>query len=84
MTSEDLKLYNQIDSILHSEWNPVDISEVSKHEYQTYLPYLFCLKKAGADSEVLAQTLSDFESHILGMTSDIYRCTQIARRIESL
>ena len=84
MTSEDLKLYYQIDDILQSEWNPVDISGSPKDEYQTYLPYIFCLKRAGADSEFLAQTLKEFESHILGMHGDMHRCTDIARRIEGL
>lgn len=79
-----MRLYNQIDDILHSEWHPIDVSGLPKDEYQVYLPYIFCLKKAGADSKMLTQTLIDFESHILGMTGDLRRCTNIARRIENL
>jgi hypothetical protein len=84
MTTEDLRLYKQIDEILYSEWNPIGVSDLPRDEYQSYLPKIFGLKKSGASSEIIAQTLSEYEEYILGMAGDIETCRLLAQKINNL
>ena len=84
MNAEDLRLHKRIDEILYFDWNPIGIGDLPRDEYHSYIPQIFHLKKPGASSEIIAQTLIEYEFHILGMVGDIDKCRPIAKKIETL
>jgi len=84
MNADDLRLYKRIDEILYFDWNPIGVSGLPRDEYQSYLPSIFRLKKSGADIESIAQSLTEHEAHILGVTGNIDQCRLIAKKIKSL
>ena len=90
MKKADRDLYLAIDKILWEDWDPIGINdnENIRDEYQSYVPYLFSLKKQGADNHKIAQHLYQLETVNMGMTGDIDlvldHCKMVAQKIINL
>ncbi|SEL09113.1 hypothetical protein [Parapedobacter koreensis] len=86
MTIEQKILYQKIDEILWTEWDPIGVNvyEEARDEYHSYVPQIFSLKIHGADAEVIASTLFKIETGRMGLLGDIEHCREIAGKIVGL
>lgn len=75
-------LYQTIDEILWSEWDP--IGGVPRDEYQGYTPSILRLVLNGADKNKIANKLFEIETKTLGMPGNIDNCRRIAEKIINL
>ena len=78
MNPADLELYKKIDKIIYYDWNPIGVINLPRDEYQSYIPRIFSLKKAGASVKEIAEVLFKLESETMGMKSKIENCVPIA------
>ncbi|HEX3078969.1 MAG TPA: hypothetical protein VHQ04_00840, partial [Puia sp.] len=84
LSLRDKEIYKKIDEILYYEWNPIGIEDLPRNEYQSYIPIIFNLKKAGASNEEIATTLFQIESDDIGMPGTIEFCRTIAKKVEDI
>ncbi|SEL89174.1 hypothetical protein SAMN05421740_112137 [Parapedobacter koreensis] len=86
MTFEQKILYQKIDEILWSDWDPIGVNvyEEARDEYYGYLPQIFGLKIHGANQETIASTLFKIETETMGLLRNIEHCREIAGKIVEL
>jgi len=77
-------LFNKIEHILYSDWNPTGDPGVAKNEYESYVPVIMKLKKEGASAETIARTLHLIESEKMGMKGSLEHCRKVAHKIMDL
>jgi hypothetical protein len=69
MTSEQEKIYNEINEILWNDWDLIGINdEAPRDEYQSYTPAIFSLKIKGADKKAIAEKLYEIETIRMGLS----------------
>jgi len=58
---QELKLYGQVDEILHYMWDPIGVAGVTqaRDEYYSYLPQVFQLVLKNESKEKIAAYLLD-------------------------
>lgn len=79
------KLYQKIDEILWSDWDPIGINDVApRDEYQSYTPIIFKLKRSGANEEEIANKLHQIETETIGVGGSFLNCEKVARKIIEL
>ena len=80
--AKDFLLYKKIDDILWYDWDPIGVKDLApRDEYQSYVPDIFNLKKAGADRNQIANALFKFETENMGMGGTLENCLIIADKI---
>jgi hypothetical protein len=77
-------LFNKIEHILYSDWNPMGGPGIPKNEYESYVPVIMKLKKEGASAETIAQTLHQIESEKMGKKGSLEHCRKVANKIMDL
>jgi hypothetical protein len=80
----DQSLFNKISHILFTDWNPIGYADIPKNEYESYVPQIIELKKTGASSETIAQTLHQIECNKMGMKGSLEHCRKVAAKIKDL
>ena len=79
------ELYQAIDEILWTDWDPIGINEVApSDEYQSYTPAILNLKIKGADCETITNRLHDIEINTIGVLGNLDRCRKVAEKISRL
>jgi len=82
---EPTNLYEAIDLILWSDWDPIGINDIApRDEYKSYTPTIFKLITNGSDKETIAKTLHEIETVTIGVMGDIEHCRQVADKIINL
>lgn len=82
---EPITLFDTIDYILWSEWDPIGINDIApRDEYKSYTQTIFELKNRGADKELIAKTLHKIETETMGLFGNFDHCEQIAEKIIKL
>lgn len=86
MTSEQKKLYNEIDDILWKDWDPIGVDDIKevRDEYQSYTPHIFSLTIHSSDKTKLADYLYELETKNMGLTGNKENCEKIASKIFEL
>lgn len=69
---QEMKLYRQIDEILHYIWDPIGIAGVAeaRDEYSSYLPQVFQLVLKNNDKNKIASYLIEIETNRMGATAN--------------
>lgn len=82
-TPTQKKLYELIDEILWTDWDPIGVNDIedARYEYQGYTPHIFSLKIQDADKTKIAEHLYTIETINMGMQGDKNRCMKIALKI---
>ena len=79
------KLYQELDEILWKEWDPIGVNDIAtRDEYQSYTPMIFTLKRKGSNEEEIANKLYQIETETIGVTGNLQRCKEVARKIIEL
>jgi hypothetical protein len=79
------ELYQTIDEILWTDWDPIGINEVApRDEYQSYTPTILNLKIKGVDSETIANKLHEIETNTIGVLGNLDKCRAVADKISKL
>lgn len=90
MKKQYKELYDKIDEILWSDWDPIGINDIEniRDEYSSYVPYIVKLKLEGADIIKIANHLYQLETVSIGMTGNkelvMEHCKEIAQQIIDL
>jgi hypothetical protein len=77
------QLYTFIDELLWQEWDPIGINSYFevKDEYSSYAGQVFSLVVRGATAEELAQKLLSIEQEMIGLSGNMAKNLEIARRV---
>lgn len=83
MTSEQKVIYESIDEILWTEWDPIGVNDIEdvRDEYQSYTPTIFSLRIHGATKEAIANKLFEIETKAVGVIGNIDHCRKVADQI---
>lgn len=75
-----MKLYRQIDEILHYMWDPIGVAGVAqaRDEYHSYLPLVFQLVLKNESKEKIAAYLVDIEENSMGVSPSKEAALKIA------
>ena len=86
MTKEQKHIYQTIDEILWTDWDPIGVNDIEhvRDEYQSYTPQIFSLKIHGANRETIAKKLFELETLNMGLTGNIGHCKEVADKIISI
>ena len=86
MTEDQKIIYQKIDELLWSEWDPIGVNYVedARDEYQSYTPKIFDLKINNAGKNIIAMSLYKIETDNIGLGGNMFRCQEIADKIVSL
>lgn len=86
LSPEQQTLYQLIDDILWTEWDPVGINsvEAARDEYYSYLFPLMNLLIQGADENRISSFLYQCETIDLGMEGSKPHCDEVAKRISGV
>jgi hypothetical protein len=86
VTQEEQILYNNIDILLWTEWDPIGVNEFSeaRDEYRDYLPEVFRLKITNVDKEIIAKYLLKIEMEMMGLFGNLENCRKVADKIISM
>jgi hypothetical protein len=70
LSPRDLALYKRCDEVLHYIWDPIGVSGApeARDEYQSYLPQVFALVRAGAAPGKIAEYLLSIETGAMGLS----------------
>ncbi|GAB3165191.1 hypothetical protein [Telluribacter humicola] len=80
--AKDFLLYKKIDDILWFDWDPIGINDLApRDEYQSYVPEIFGLIKAGADRQQIAEQLFKLETDNMGLGGSMENCLTVAEKI---
>lgn len=68
----DEELYRRVDEVLHYIWDPIGVSDapMARDEYYSYLPQVFSLLKANANSEQIANYLFEVSTNRMGLNGN--------------
>ncbi len=79
-------LYERIDEILWSEWDPIGVSDVpeARDEYYAYLPEVFRLTIDGASATSIAEYLHEVANDRMGLSSEMEPHLKVATKIRAL
>lgn len=84
---DELALYQGIDEILWSDWDPIGVSHFEdppRDEYYRYLPTVFQLARNGALSSEIAEHLCKTATECMGLSSSVAAELPVAEKIRSL
>ena len=86
MTLQEKHLYDDINNVLLTEWNPLGINNNDdvKDKYEDYALQVFNLKKNAADLEAIAGKLFEIETKSLGLFGNMNHCRHIAEKVMAL
>lgn len=86
MISNQKKIYDTIDNILWSEWDPIGVNEIeeARDEYQSYTPEIFNLKLNGADAETISNALREIQTVRIELYNNLENCGHVAQKIFDL
>ena len=72
MTPSDEELYRRTDEVLHYVWDPIGVAEAptARDEYYSYLPQVFGLLKANANTEKIADYLYKISTEQMGLNGN--------------
>lgn len=79
---KDSLLYEIIDDILWTDWDPIGVNDIApRDEYHSYVPEIFSLVKSGAVKEDIANRLYKLETHNMGIFGSREHCITVASKI---
>jgi len=86
MTNEQKAVYESIDEILWTQWDPIGVNDVEdvRDEYESYTPTIFNLRIYGADKETIANKLFEIETKTMGVLGNIEHCRTVAEHIVNI
>ena len=69
---QEMKLYRQIDEILHYMWDPIGVAGIAqaRDEYYSYLPQVFKLVLDNKNKNEIASYLAEIETNRMGLTAN--------------
>src|SRR5688572_19255433 len=79
-----LKLFNVVDTILCTEWDPIGISDIPgapSDEYRAYVPQIVSLLVQSASRDEIAARLNSIAQDKIGMGGNINHCLTIADKL---
>ena len=85
-SADQLRLYEGIDEILWTDWDPIGISgpDWPRDEYHGYLPQVFKLAFDGAAPSKIAKYLDEVVTERMGLSSSVDHDLKVAEKIRSL
>ena len=87
LSPEQIKIYKDIDEILWSDWDPINLNAFDdwpKDEYKSYVPTIFSLKIKGENIEAIAQKLFEIQTNRMGIKIGYEKCKRVAEKIFNL
>lgn len=80
--AKDFLVYKKVDDILWFDWDPIGINDLApRDEYQSYVPEIFGLVKAGADRQQIAERLFKLETGSMGVIGSLEKCLLVAEKL---
>ncbi len=78
--SSKKNLYNAIDQITWTEWDPIGVNEYqeARDEYYSYLPQILRLLLSGSSRTTIADFLFGIERQNMGLTGNYDKCLAVA------
>ena len=76
-------LYNKIDEIVWTHWDPIGVNEYdeARDEYYSYLPQILTLLLSGAARNTIADFLFKIETQNMGLIGNYNNCLAVADRL---
>ena len=67
-----MKLYRQVDEILHYMWDPIGVAGIAeaRDEYHSYLPQIFQLVLKNSEKDKIADYLVEIETERMGLSEN--------------
>ena len=83
LSPQQSELYKRIDEILYYKWDPIGISDgdLTRNEYQSYLPQVFKLALENNNPEPIANYLTVITTDNMGLSEEKKRDIKIAKLI---
>ena len=83
---DQLQLYEGIDNILWTDWDPIGISgpDWARDEYTGYVPQVFKLALEGAAPSKIAEYLHKVVTERMGLSSSVDQQLGVAKKIRDL
>jgi len=77
---QEMKLYRQVDEILHYLWDPIGVAGIAqaRDEYHSYLPQVFQLVLRKSEKAEIAEYLIEIESSRMGVTANKKAALEVA------
>ena len=77
-----MKLYRQVDEILHYMWDPIGVAGIAqaRDEYYSYLPQVFKLVLDNKNKNEIASYLTEIEINRMGLTAN----TKVALKVAEI
>ena len=77
------RIWKEIDEMLWNSWDPIGVNdaEAARDEYQGYIGGVFRLLEDGAAEQQIAKHLNQIETDNMGLTGDLLRCGEVARKL---
>lgn len=74
------KLYQRVDEILHSIWDPIGVAGIvqARNEYHSYLPHVLNLLLENRGKKEVADFLTEVETISMGLTANEEAAMEIA------
>ncbi len=81
-----LELYNRLDEILWTDWDPIGVNDVeqARDEYYGYLPHLLRLVLDGAPATQIATYLHGIATKQMGLSSTLSDHVAVAEKVHQL
>ena len=79
---QEMKLYRQVDEILHYMWDPIGVAGIAqaRDEYYSYLPQVFKLVLDNKNKNEIASYLTEIEINRMGLTAN----TKVALKVAEI
>ena len=77
---QEMKLYRQVDEILHYMWDPIGVAGIAqaRDEYYSYLPQVFKLVLDNKNKNEIASYLTEIEINRMGLTANTIVALKVA------
>ena len=77
---QEMKLYRQVDEILHYMWDPIGVAGIAqaRDEYYSYLPQVFKLVLDNKNKNEIASYLTEIETNRMGLTANTKVALEVA------
>lgn len=86
MTPQEKRIYDQIDSILWNDWDPIGVNEFesARDEYYSYIPEFVKMVFNLTDLKEIADKLTDISTKTMGLPGNRHIDLLIAQKIYEL